>query len=117
SELGLTGAGSDGSMDFTLDQSGGQLLLVPLRAGTGTEVYGQGPVADLTSIDFAPDQTYSSAPIQAQPGWGYVWAMDGGDGFARFGSLRVSHVGRDLIIFDWGFQTDPGNPELLRAGE
>jgi hypothetical protein len=39
--------------------------------------------------------------------------MDGGDGLLRFGALRVTHVGQDLLIFDWAFQTDPGNPELL----
>lgn len=115
-ELGIIGAATDPGMDFTLDQSGQSLILTPVRTGTGVEFYGVGPVADLTSIDFAPDQLYQSSAIEARPGWGYVWAMDGGDGFARFGSLRVTHVGRDLIIFDWGFQTDPGNPELLRTG-
>jgi len=36
----------------------------------------------------------------------------------RYGALRVTHVGRDYVIFDWSFQTDPGNPELqIRAGQ
>ncbi|MEE8062605.1 MAG: hypothetical protein V3T16_12290 [Gemmatimonadales bacterium] len=116
-ELGLGGSGSDLSMDFTVDQTAGGLFLTPIRAGTGVEFYAAGPVADLTSIDYAPVQQYQATTIQALAGWGYVWAMDGGDGFARFGSLRVTHVGRDLIIFDWAFQTDPGNPELLREME
>ncbi len=115
-ELGLVGDGSVPTMDLRLDRVAGQLMLAPVRAGTGIEFYGAGPVADLNSIDFAPNQSYSASPIAAQTGFGYVVEMDGGDGFARFGSLRVTHVGQDLIIFDWGFQTDPGNPELLRAG-
>lgn len=116
-ELGLAGAGSDPSMDFTVDQTASGLFLTPVRVGTGVEFYAAGPVEDLTSIDFAPVQQYQATTIQALAGWGYVWAMDGGDGFARFGSMRVTHVGRDLIIFDWGFQVDPGNPELLRAAK
>ena len=47
------------------------------------------------------------------PGFGYVFEMDGGDGFKRYGALRVTHVGQDFLIVDWAFQTDPGNPELL----
>jgi hypothetical protein len=42
-----------------------------------------------------------------------VFEMDGGDGFARFGALRVTHAGKNFIIVDWSFQTDPGNIELL----
>jgi acyl-coenzyme A thioesterase PaaI-like protein len=42
--------------------------------------------------------------------------MDVGDGFARFGGIRVTHVGRDWMIFDWSYQTDPGNPELSIHG-
>jgi len=115
-ELGIVTDGTNPIVDLRLDRISGQLMLVPVRAGTGIELYSPSPVADLTSIDFAPFTSYSSSPIQAQPGFGYVVQMDGGDGFARFGSLRVTHVGQDLIIFDWGFQTDPGNTELLRAG-
>ena len=39
--------------------------------------------------------------------------MDGGDGFKRYGAVRVTHVGQDFLILDWAFQTDPGNPELI----
>ena len=53
---------------------------------------------------------------QALPGWGYVFEMDGGDGFARFGAVRVTHVGQKYLIFDWSYQTDPGNPELAIGG-
>ena len=32
--------------------------------------------------------------------------------------IRFSDVGQTFIIFDWAFQTDPGNPELLvRSGD
>ena len=29
----------------------------------------------------------------------------------------MTHVGRDYLIFDWSFQTDPGNPELQLRGK
>jgi hypothetical protein len=115
-ELGLVGPGTDPGADFYLDLVSDRLYLVPQRVGTGVLPYGAGPVSDLTSIDVAPDLVYPQSPVEAQAGFGYVFAMDGGDGFARFGALRVTHVGRELIIFDWSFQTDPGNPQLLRAG-
>jgi hypothetical protein len=54
--------------------------------------------------------------IEAQPGYGYVFQIVEG-GTVRYGALRMTHVGRGFVIFDWSFQTDPGNPELVpRAG-
>jgi hypothetical protein len=70
------------------------------------------PVDDLSSIDIAPLGPYGSAALEALPGWGYVAEMPGPDGFARYGAVRVSHVGTDFLILDWSYQTDPGNPEL-----
>lgn len=116
SEIGLVLAGSSPLADFTVerDQSGA-LFLTPLRSGTGVALYGNAPIGDLTSIDFAPDITYGRSGIEALPGWGYVFEMDGGDGFLRYGGLRVTHAGQNFLIVDWSFQTDPGNPELIRA--
>ena len=68
---------------------------------------------DLASIDFAPHQTYRTSSIQAVPGFGYIFEMDGLDGFKRYGAVRVTHVGQTFLILDWAFQTDPGNPELM----
>ncbi len=112
-ELGLVGSGSASNVDFSVEQVAGGLSLAPVRAGTGVIVYGTGPVDDLTSIDFAPDVIYSTAPVAANPGWGYVFEMNGGDGFLRFGGVRVTHVGQTFLIMDWSYQTDPGDPELV----
>src|SRR6266536_244078 len=81
---------------------------------------------NLTSIDFwvhrdptdsASATGYSRNMIQAVPGYGYVFQIVEGTTL-RYGALRVTHVGRDYLIFDWSFQTDPGNPELvIRAGQ
>jgi len=116
-ELGLIGPGNAADIDFVVERNGlGGLRLRPVRAGTGVEFYGNAPVGDLTDIDWAPDQVYSSAPIDARVGWGYVFSMNGGDAFARYGALRISHIGQDYLILDWSYQTDPGNPELVVGG-
>jgi hypothetical protein len=122
-ELGRVRDGTSSSVDFSVDRDGsGRLFLTPVRAGTGVELYSEAPVADLTTIDFAPCLAvtdpnqcgaYSSAPIQALPGMGYVFEMAAGDEFLRFGAVRVTHVGPTFLILDWAYQTDPGNDELL----
>ena len=114
-ELGVVRNGHDAGIDFFVDRDlSGDLFLQPARPGTGVEYADDTrPVDDLTSIDFAPDQLYQTTGIQAVPGFGYIFEMDGGDGFKRYGALRVTHVGQEFLIMDWAFQTDPGNPELL----
>jgi hypothetical protein len=122
-ELGRVRAGSSATVDFFVDRDGaGSVFLTPVRAGTGVEFYSDDPVADLTSIDEAPClpdpdpnqcAPYSNAAIEAFPGMGYVFEMTAGDEFLRYRALRVTHVGPSFVILDWGFQTDPGNPELL----
>jgi hypothetical protein len=117
-ELGIIGSSTSPAMDFYLYQDpGGDLFFVPLRAGTTVALYGSDPIVDLTSIDEAPLDGYDVTGIQVVPTYGYVFQMDGGDGFARYGAVRPAHVGQDFIIFDWSYQTDPGNPELeIRGG-
>ena len=124
-ELGLVRAGSSPNIDFSVERDvDGFLFLAPVRAGTGVEFYDDVPVGDLTSVDLAPctpDSSvdgcapYTATPIEASPGFGYVFETDGGDGFVRFGAVRVTHVGQTFLILDWAFQTDRGNPQLLVA--
>jgi len=116
-ELGTVGDGNRTDIDFWVDRDGnGDFWLVPERVGTTIAVYGVDPIEDLTSIDLAPESGYSGLAVSAVPQWGYVFQMDEGDPNPRFGGLRVTHVGRDFMIFDWSYQTDPGNPELSVHG-
>jgi hypothetical protein len=113
-ELGLLKSGLSATADFSVERDvNGALWLQPRRTGTTLAVYGAVPVEDLTSIDWAPINGYSASAAEAVPGWGYVFQTDGGDGFARYGAVRVTHVGQDYLILDWAFQTDRGNPELV----
>jgi hypothetical protein len=125
-ELGRIRAGAAGDNDFFVDRDGtGALYFNPVRAGTGVELYDENPIEDLTSIDEAPCPAgptpgqcapYLTSSIEASPGFGYVFETDGGDGFVRYGAVRVTHVGQSFLILDWAFQPDRGNPELLVQG-
>ena len=118
SELGQIVDGHRSDVDFWVyrDPTDSTLWLVPGFTGTSMQLYGTSPIADLTSIDFAPAAGYSRNMIQAVPGYGYVFQIIEGSTL-HYGALRMTHVGRDYVIFDWSFQTDVGNPELqVRAG-
>jgi hypothetical protein len=118
-ELGRVLDGNRTDIDFWIyrDPSDSTFWLVPEFAGTRLRLYGTTPLDDLTDIDFAPVAGYTRDMIQAVPGYGYVFEIVEGTTL-RYGALRVTHVGRDYMIFDWSFQTDVGNPELIvRAGQ
>jgi hypothetical protein len=117
SELGLVVDGNRTDIDFWIyrDPTDSTLWIQPEFSGTRMRLYANTPVADLTDIDFAPGTGYSSNMIQAVPGYAYVFEIVEGTTL-RYGALRVTHVGRDYLIFDWSFQTDIGNPELIRRG-
>ena len=113
-ELGIVMAGNRSDIDFRLTRDFNQSFFIePVRTGTMVRAYDSDPIADITAIDIAPVGGYSRLSVEAVPQFGYVFEMDGGDQFARFGGLRVTHVGREYVIFDWSYQTDPGNPELV----
>lgn len=116
-ELGLTGAGASPLMDFYVDSTAAGLAIVPQRSGDSVTVYGSGPIADLTSIDVAPLGGYSNAPLPAEPMYGYVFQINDGGPYYQYGAIRITAVGTNYVIFDWSYQTDPGNPELLRQGK
>jgi hypothetical protein len=114
SELGLVGPSGPGNMDFTVTtDAGGNFLLVPQRVGTTAQQFGTLPIHDLTDIDIAPSGGYSASSLVAKPRFGYVFQMTEG-AFYAYGALRVVATGTNYVIFDWSYQTDAGNPELLR---
>jgi hypothetical protein len=116
-ELGRVLSGSSPAADFTVERDGsGVLYLTPAAAGVEVALYGTAPVEDLTSITVAPEAGYDATGIEALPGWGYVFEIDDGGTFFSYGAVRVTHVGQNLLILDWAYQTDPGNPELRVAG-
>lgn len=115
SELGWVMSGA-GDVDLTVQRDvAGRFFLVPQRTGTEIIRYGQAPVGSLQEIDVAPLSGFGRSGLEATPGWGYVVQMTGPDGFKRYGALRVVFAGSGYLLLDWAFQSDPGNPELIRV--
>ena len=112
-ELGIVTSGSDPDNDVRIDlnPADSSLWIVPVFAGTSVQLYSSEPIADLTSIDAAAASGYARDPLLAQPGFGYVFEIVEGL-VKRYAGLRVTHVGRQYLIFDFSVQTDPGNLEL-----
>jgi len=112
-ELGLVQAGNRTDIDFWvhLQASDSTLWIVPEFAGDSMQLYSTQPIADLTSIDFAPAGGYTRNMYQAVPGYGYVFQRNEAGAY-HYAALRVTAVSRQYVIFDWSVQTDPGNPEL-----
>lgn len=115
-ELGLITSGSSPSIDFTITKdAGNNLQFTPVRANTTLRTWSSATISDLTDIDIAPQGPYGRTSLQAVPGRGYVFEMQEADGFPRYGAVRVVALGPEYVILDWSYQTDRGNPELVRA--
>ncbi|MEJ7810842.1 MAG: hypothetical protein WKG32_10580 [Gemmatimonadaceae bacterium] len=107
--------GDRNDLDFRVERrADGSLWLKPVRAGARVALYGTKIVTDLTSVDVAPETGFSTGAIEALPGYAYVFETLASDGL-HYGALRVTHVTRDYVVFDWAYQSDPGNPELKRV--
>jgi len=114
--FGVVLPGDRTDLDFRVDRrSDGSLWLVPVRADVRLALYSTVPVTDLTSIDVAPLRSaFATGAIEAVPGYAYVFEIQLADGL-HYGAVRVTHVGREYVIFDWSYQSDHGNPELIRV--
>lgn len=121
--------GSDPSRHFRLETDASGWWLVP---GPGARVYPQGfittalrcgPASDAGCVELtaAPTSGYVAADVGLVPQTTYVLQVPGDDGQYRYGALRVELLGFDqddaaLMIFDWSYQLQPGNPMLAREG-
>jgi hypothetical protein len=113
--FGLVTTGSRTDVDFRIEKrADGSLWFTPVRSDVKIALYSTSTVTDLTSIDVAPLRSaFSATAIEAVPGYAYVFEMSLADGL-HYGAIRVTHTGVDYVIFDWAYQSDPGNPELRR---
>lgn len=76
---------------------------------TDTDIQDAGFTGSLDDVDYAPASGWSpSGTVELILGHSYVvWTYE--DRFAKF---RVTSVTADRVVFDWAYQTDPGNREL-----
>ena len=99
--------------------------LVP---GPGTEVFdgwfetsalkcGVISDSDCVALDQAPLSGYTNLDMPLYPQTTYVLRVVGDDGLTHYGVIRVTLLGFDqdgaaIMIFDWAFQLQAGNPNL-----
>ncbi len=110
---------------FRLETDASGWWLVPgpsaeVTEGVFTTALKCGVAADEQCADWttAPLVGYSPADILVEPEFTYMWRVVGGDGVVRYGAVRVSLLGTDqtgaaLMIFDWAYQLQGGNPQLV----
>jgi hypothetical protein len=101
---------------FRFEELAGAFRIVPTN---GAEVLDVGFVDALgigcidICLNFAPESGYFPEALQAFVGDAYVFRIPrGSDRF--FAAIRVAHLAPGVLVFDWAFQPDEGNRELLR---
>jgi hypothetical protein len=118
-------SGTSASRHFRLEVDADGWWLVP---GPNTSVYPNGflttalkcgPAADrdCQALEQAPTAGYEVRDLGLAPQTTYVLRVRGDDGQTHFAALRIQVLGsdgsgRDLMIFDWAYQLQPGNLNL-----
>lgn len=117
--------GASSSIHFRLEVDAAGWWLVP---GPGAAIYPQafsttslkcGVAADASCVDVpvAPQGGYTFADMELLPQTSYVMRVVGDDNDFHYGVIRVEMLGFDqddnaLMIFDWAYQLQAGNPDL-----
>jgi hypothetical protein len=118
-------SGTSSSRHFRLQVDSAGWWLVP---GPGTAVYpvgfattalkcGVGADASCVDVTQAPTSGYTTQNLSLDPQTSYVLRVVGDDGQNHYGLIRVDLLGYDqsgnaLMIFDWAYQLQAGNPDL-----
>jgi hypothetical protein len=115
--------GTSTSAHWRLESDATGWRIVPLNGTQVTEwgrttalVCGPGADAGCTAPRTAPTAGYTTSPIYVDPEYSYVFRVTGTDGQPHVAVLRVTMLGsadgKDLMIFDWAYQTRPNEPQL-----
>jgi hypothetical protein len=74
------------------------------------QIQDYGYTSSLDDVTYAPAYGWSpSGIVEAIEGHTYIiWTWDN-----HFAKIRITAIGYDSMIFDWAYQVDPGNPELV----
>jgi len=121
--------GTSPDRDFRIEADAEGWWLVPApgvqvhRNPIATTALRCGPAADAgcTEVTTAPSSNYGPDDIGLAPGFSYVLRVPDGAGNWYHGVVRITHTGfaQDgaIVIFDWAFQLQPGNPALTPVGQ
>lgn len=79
---------------------------------------GVGADAGCEDVTTAPTTGYVTTDMPLVTETSYVLRVQGGDGQIHYGIIRVTHLGtdqdgNDLMIFDWAYQLQANNPDLV----
>jgi hypothetical protein len=117
--------GTDGSRDFRVETDASGWWLVPNTGVTVTDgdpttalKCGVGADPDCTDVSIAPTSgsAYFAGDMQLFPQTTYVVRIGSGSN-VQYGAIRVAFQGQDqdgndIMILDWAFQLQAGNPNL-----
>jgi len=122
-------AGSDPARHFRLetDVNGWWLVVGPNAAvyptGFATTALKCGVAADAVCVDVvsAPTSGYGVQDVQLFTQESYVLRVIGDDSQIHYGVIRIDLLGFDqdddaIMIFDWAYQLQAGNPDLVSSG-
>ncbi|MFH1766387.1 MAG: hypothetical protein ABIF09_19565 [Gemmatimonadota bacterium] len=117
--------GNSPNRHFRVEVDADGWWLVP---GPGTQVYdglfettalkcGVVSDSDCVALDQAPLSGYVNLDMPLYPQTTYVLRVVGNDGLTHYGVIRVTLLGFDqdaaaIMIFDWAYQLQAGNPNL-----
>ena len=89
--------------------------------GVFTSALKCGVASDATCLDatIAPTSGYTSDPVGIDPEYTYFLQVLGDDGELHYGAIRIVMQGENqdggVVIFDWSYQLQVGNPQLAPA--
>lgn len=94
------------SADIVFGASGSTLVV--FTTFTDVDIQDAGYAASLDAIDYAPAEGWSPTG-SAEAIAGHCYVVRTRDHYAKF---RITSVTPARMVFDWAYQTDPGNREL-----
>ncbi|GMV05441.1 MAG: hypothetical protein AMXMBFR53_17190 [Gemmatimonadota bacterium] len=120
----VNGASSDRHFRLEVDDAGWWLVPGPQAevypAGFATTALKCGVAADAACVDVtrAPTSGYVAQDLGIEAQTTYLLRVRGDDGLIHYGAIRVQLLGFDqdgnaLMIFDWAYQLQANNPELV----
>jgi len=120
----MSGTSSDRHFRLEVDSQGWWLVPGPLSSiypvGFETTSLKCQVAADAGCVDIAtaPNSGYTSQDMPLDPQLSYVLRVVGNDGQLHYGVIRIDLLGFDqndsaLMIFDWAYQLQADNPDLV----